>query len=61
MRAAPDEVSMGFYIVYDAVGPNVTTYRDPSLYPHGASYYLRGIKGPEGYSCCSNSVEPTFE
>jgi hypothetical protein len=52
-----DGVSMGFYYVYDAVGPNVTTYRDPSPDPQWASYYLRGIKGPEGYSCCSNPVD----
>jgi titin len=58
VRAAPDEVSMGFYIVYDAVGPNVTTYRDLSPSTAGwSSYYLRTIKGPQGYSCCSNSVD----
>jgi hypothetical protein len=52
-----DGVSMGFYYVYGAVGPNATTYRDPSPDPQWASYYLRGIKGPEGYSCCSNAVD----
>lgn len=55
MRA--DGISMGFYYVYGAVGPNVTTFRDLSPDPDWASYYLRAMKGPEGYSCCSNAVD----
>jgi hypothetical protein len=52
-----DGNSMGFYYVYDAVGPNATTYRDVNPDPEWSSYYLRAIKGPEGYSCCSNAVD----
>lgn len=52
-----DGISMGFYYVYGAVGPNVTTFRDLSPDPDWASYYLRAMKGPEGYSCCSNAVD----
>jgi hypothetical protein len=52
-----DDTSMGFYYIYDAVGPNVSTYRDE--HPEGwGSYYLRAIKGTEGYTtCCSNAVD----
>lgn len=52
-----DGMSMGFYYVYDAVGPNATSYRDMSPDPEWSSYYLRAMKGPEGYSCCSNAVD----
>jgi hypothetical protein len=52
-----DDSSMSFYYIYDAVGPNVTTYRDEH-FEGWASYYLRAIKGPEGYTtCCSNGVD----
>jgi fibronectin type 3 domain-containing protein len=52
-----DGLSMGFYYVYDGVGANTITYRDLNPDPEWSSYYLRGMKGPEGYSCCSNAVD----
>jgi hypothetical protein len=52
-----DGISMGFYYVYDAVGSNATSYRDVNPDPEWSSYYLRGMKGPDGYSCCSNAVD----
>jgi len=52
-----DGSSMGVYYVYDGVGPNVTTYRDPYPDPEWSSYYLKAVKGPEGYSCCSNAAD----